>query len=590
MVLIERSKLTFSQAFVISFRMGLFIAHHEWYERVYAFACFALLLGNLLIFPTITFSSDKTSVDRPYIFWLNDNQDDREDTETVPVQIPDNADESIRTKRDLEDFQRIAIRITPPEAIRDPTISVALKWKNVVGSPSVRIYKAYVNDPGPNGMKYLEDDAIATQQISGEFGNAKATIAGTNPVVLDKSLFLNLTNQVPYIVFLFEGVQVGKGSLTFCLMQNKKIIVESELLYMDLRKVTDMYSQVQALPVEGIADPYQYFPEQPPFDPGVSWQDTTSTNFQKPVNETNQCIVFVHGWNVSDKRFYQQANSMFKRLWLQGFKGRFVAFRWPSVVSGEEDPDWWSTIQNAEHYFEIEHRGFKYGKALKQYVEYLVSPAGGGFTVHVIGHSMGNIVVSEALKQGAPISEYVLLDAAVSAGCYDTQDELINPSIGEPLTVPDFAADGGYRGYFIGLSGLTNFYNSDDEALVSWEDGNLLKRDFVFLGGMQYFNEGGVKLKKLQSQPPSFSPPDPRSVNDIHESMAMFAVSRTRTVGVEARTRGAVLNPIDLKTFFSSENKAHSAPFDLPIQYNGTAGVKACYQEILRRFKIPFNP
>ncbi len=561
---------------------------------------------NIFILEGVASNSDKTYPNKPFVVWLNDDQDNHEDGETVPVVIPDNIDTVIRTKRDLEDFQVLAIRIQSPQQIKDPSISVAVRWKEITGNPVIHLYKSYFSPPeNPNSVpgcfQYLEDPIMAENQIHNGYENAIATIEGTSSVVLDKNLFMKMTDQNPILIFLFEGVSAGKGTLTLQLIQHGKAFVESDLIYMDLKKVTDMYSQAQALPVEGIKDPYEYFPEQPSA-PEVSWQDMTSLNFQRPMDETNQCIIFVHGWNVSDKRFYQQANSMFKRLWLQGFKGRFVAFRWPSDVSGDDTWDIARTFENSIRYFDIEYRGFKYARALKDYISYLASPSGGGFTVNLVAHSMGNIVASEAIKLGAPVAHYVLMDGAVSAGCYDTQAELTKDPIlkddqGNPLSldgfptesIPDSVAQGGYRGYFLSLAGLTSFYNLKDEAMDWYKFGNSIKRNGVLLGDRKYIYDEGVKLDK-QPSPPTAPKPNPRLVTDIHESMSMYAQSRTRPIGQEDRTRGVIAVSIDMQNYFkvgAVQNEDHSPQFDKPLQFNGAVGVKAYYQRILDELQIP---
>jgi hypothetical protein len=55
----------------------------------------------------------------------------------------------------------------------------------------------------------------------------------------------------------------------------------------------------------------------------------------------NQYILFVHGWNMSptEKTFF--ANTAYKRLWWQGYQGRFGAFHWPTMYNF---PSWSSQV------------------------------------------------------------------------------------------------------------------------------------------------------------------------------------------------------------------------------------------------------
>ena len=51
--------------------------------------------------------------------------------------------------------------------------------------------------------------------------------------------------------------------------------------------------------------------------------------------ETKQYIVFVHGWNMSYEGSQNFAETMFKRLWQRGYKGRFgtcAGRRWMIVL------------------------------------------------------------------------------------------------------------------------------------------------------------------------------------------------------------------------------------------------------------------
>ena len=78
---------------------------------------------------------------------------------------------------------------------------------------------------------------------------------------------------------------------------------------------------------------------------------------------------------------------MFKRLWQQGYKGHFAAFRWdPRKSDGPFDTGEYNWSEN---------RAFVYGTALKS----LVTNLSANYAVSIVGHSMGNVVCGEALRQ-----------------------------------------------------------------------------------------------------------------------------------------------------------------------------------------------
>ena len=58
-------------------------------------------------------SADTTSREKPFRFWINDDDDGRtnEEAEIVPAADEDHADGTVQTMRDLEDFARIHLRL-----------------------------------------------------------------------------------------------------------------------------------------------------------------------------------------------------------------------------------------------------------------------------------------------------------------------------------------------------------------------------------------------------------------------------------------------------------------------------------------------
>ncbi len=48
--------------------------------------------------------------------------------------------------------------------------------------------------------------------------------------------------------------------------------------------------------------------------------------------ETYDTIVFVHGWRMTPEDRRDYADHSYKRLFWQGFKGRFYSFGWPTEM------------------------------------------------------------------------------------------------------------------------------------------------------------------------------------------------------------------------------------------------------------------
>jgi len=163
-----------------------------------------------------------------------------------------------------------------------------------------------------------------------------------------------------------------------------------------------------------------------------------------PFLSGNETVVLVHGWNMTDgtqtsgpssdwKKAF--AETAFKRLYWQGFRGQFTAFDWPTFADTEgpiQDVDPWiidhlypgAMVELAFLNFTYnasEYQAFRSGRSL---MTFLADKKATG-PVHLLAHSMGNVVAAEALRQwtaagnGQPlVSNYVAMQGALSAGAY----------------------------------------------------------------------------------------------------------------------------------------------------------------------------
>ena len=332
---------------------------------------------------------DRTDVNSPFRFWCNDDNDGTGNGAEFVGGPEDSSDTEIASKRDLEDFARVWLRIGGlHKEIAAGTIKIGLKWRNST-TPSINLYQA----AEANGRtRYLERNGPATSQISEEYKTAKATVSGIIAAVLPTSVFSNLTEQRPNTYFLFEGVAEGKGQLvvTFHSASGTEI-AEGPGVWLDLMNVKSMYQRGKALP-EGIAAPH-HNPNGQFSGPTLSVSDEWSWPFEKDHAEEQTAAIFVHGWSMTYEAYFSFAETMFKRLWHQGFKGRFCAFRWDPLVARESQ-------LYAGEYHRSEHRALLYGQALRQFAQMIKSE---GLEVSLIGHSMGNVVCGSALQQGLSV-------------------------------------------------------------------------------------------------------------------------------------------------------------------------------------------
>jgi alpha-tubulin suppressor-like RCC1 family protein len=277
--------------------------------------------GQMSTTDALIHDGDITTGDTPYRFWLNDDDDTElnlpelggnpTEAEKVPAPRPDSSLHQIVSKRNLEDFARLWIYIGGrQDAIVSGEIQVGLRWKNVVPgtAPAINIYPSF---DGEGSDDYVKDEAAAQNQISDVFGSAvtdtnnKNTV-DTNGTFIFKSDYWNgLTSSNPKKCLLFEGAGEGKGELEIVFFdQTGTEIGHGGSLWLDLKNIKKMYQRFDS----ATAHP---------------WETVT---FDPDPNEENVAIVFVHGWRMSPESAGNYAETMFKRVWHRGFKGRFAAF------------------------------------------------------------------------------------------------------------------------------------------------------------------------------------------------------------------------------------------------------------------------
>ena len=520
---------------------------------------------------------DHTTADKPYRFWINNNQD-TVDGDSVPVTTPNCDDFGINGVRDLEDLSRLHISLQGiADQVARGEFLVGLKWKNVTGSgsPSLNIFPATENDGGTlylKDMNVAQRQAIATTVCNNNSVNHRIDTTGTFLVDPTFWTFKGVNAKNPFAYLLFEGCSEGKGQLVITINKpDGTELAEAGSVWLDLKDIKEIYQRVKATPYDPNGIPA-------PFDETTTFDETTASTetpndgftFNAPSDETQTALVFVHGSNIAYDRALANGETMFKRLWWQGYKGRFVLFYWNTLVG---------TFGGAmpAHYNYNEYRAFKYGLALKNYV---ANGLPSGYTKNVVGHSMGNMVVASALyprgtAPGMTCQNVIFMQAAVPASLFDssatTLPELVN--LETPQTTPDdFAGQWGYRGLLPANVNATlyNIYNVNDYALGWWVNNQKLckpenlwtpiPREELYYD----WNTVGGYLREIGSATLV------RAVTDSQESMSFIARSRTAALGRIMTTGGSVGYNFDVgqgtPVNLGNQRSDHSGEFTRPIQ------------------------
>ena len=549
--------------------------------------------------------SDKTTVDTPYRFWLNDDDDahfnlfNPEDRRAIrdPRNLPilrddgldrlesntqDFSDNVIDHFRDLEDFAQLKIinSIKATNLLLDG-YSLALE---TTGGIRINLFPAV-----EFGQRYILDPQIAKKQAA--------------ETAINQSHFFppNRVRGASSITpFLFEGKAAGEGFLRVVLRKPNGTRVASGCVHLQLFHVGDMYERAQSTSDGILESDEARFRFLPPYSPEyraaphiVGYQDDTP-GFTPPPGEEPTLIVFVHGCCINARSYRLSSDNVFKRLWWQGYRGRFASFRWPAIETS-------GFLRIPATFNEQEFRAWKYGTAFRDYLNDIQTmlPT---YTINVLAHSQGNVVVTEALKLGAPVKNYVLSQAALPAGCYDS-----NPALVDNLTemginlingpAPYLASELGYAGYCpdsVALHGvrLVNFFNRQDNALGAWKWNNALHKPdqgIAFLDGIYVF-DATIRESHFEVEVPdpiTFDPNQPlifsHIVTDPHESMAFVSRSQTQAIGQESKAIRPFVEAVDLhKEFgFGSASIEHSSQFVLAIQ-----NVHGYYKRLLEVFGL----
>ncbi|MBA4136603.1 MAG: hypothetical protein C0518_04725 [Opitutus sp.] len=515
----------------------------------------------------VDINGDTTSAAMAYRFWINDDDDvdddDPDDSENAPVSSADYTDEKSDGIRDLEDFSRLKIYIGGlQDAVLQGHIQVGLKWKDTTGSPSLKVWR----NLSPNGgSEYLTDVTVARQHMP---LRGPGLVQGTTSYIIPTQYWqdVGLSSSQPYGNLLFEGCTVGTGQLVITLHKaDGTVIGEGPGVWIDLRNIKAMYERVKATAdgAENFPFPYNHVGSDPVPTPAMGWTpDPNGFPFEPAPGESATYIVSVHGWNQTYERSTMYAETMFKRMWHLGYKGRFAAFRWPTFYhQGLELPT---------SYNDSEYRALKCGVSLKQYLDTIPS----AYTVNLVAHSMGNVVVGSALEKGASVANYALLNAAVPAICYDTSGNVVQTSWGyvTPNDDPDSATVAlSYQGRLANVSGnLVNFFLPADSALSAWELNNDSPSGgrFPLLGAKPHqWAEGSLETAGYRYQRTASAGQKLRVVRvagerilaSPDEAMGFAVQAPSLTVGADGRTRGAIDDWVDMTAY--GFDSVHSAEF-----------------------------
>jgi len=346
--------------------------------------------------------------------------------------------------------------VTPALLTNLPSGStITLNWGDVgspnTNNPTIDLFQAADTN---GGLGYQTNATIASQQTNSALCPYIGRIGPGSNLVLNASTF---SNSWAGNYFIWCGVSSGSGALTLTITDGSSNMLAQSTAYIQLQDIKQMYERWTV----GDAS------SQPPST--TAWAATEGLapgiepfKYASPDNTNTPYILFVHGYNLAlwDKDRFAEAG--FKRLYWQGYQGRFGLFRWP-------------TFDTPIALFPSEFQAWKSGTGLFNKLTALNAEYPGH--VYVFAHSMGNVVTGQALLMAGTnqlVNTYVASQAAVSARAYDNSipEDVTNYNNNDAPISPD--SIGNYYtsnapSYFNGSAGAgtyANFYNPVDWALM----------------------------------------------------------------------------------------------------------------------------
>ena len=229
--------------------------------------------------------------------------------------------------RDLEDFARLWVCGVDSNllATLPAGSTVSLNWGDVgnpnLNNPKIDLFMAA--DPD-GGTGYLTNATTATEQTNFTHCLYVGRVTPGQNLRLNASQF---TNNWAGNHFIWCGVESGSGGLNLTIADANSNVLAQTSVDIKIQDIKQMYerwtvgdnSKIAPTNVAHLAGE-DLPPQVVPFQYGYNSVSDTNTPY----------ILHVHGSNMKLWEKDRYAETMYKRLYWQGYQGRFGSFRWPS--------------------------------------------------------------------------------------------------------------------------------------------------------------------------------------------------------------------------------------------------------------------
>ena len=263
------------------------------------------------------------------------------------------------------------------------------------------------------------------------------------------------------------------------------------------------------------------------------------SNTARPPITNTPYILHVHGFNMEPWEKDRFAETAFKRLYWQGYQGRFGSFRWPTTLQRA----------NLMAFDNSEMQAWTSAAGLLNLLTSLNNQYPG--QVYLTAHSLGNVVAGEALRLAGAnkvVNTYITMQGAVDSHTYDPTRPTRPVSFSTPDRYGQYYTNGApcYFNASAGAGTYVNFFNTNDWALAAgiWQRDQNSKPDYgyTYLATPDtWWEEVGIPESPSEIQ--IFFPQDTYTIFSFCDQAHAYALGAQLNVGGVFSTNNQVNLP-----------------------------------------------
>ena len=420
------------------------------------------------------FGPDQTTPNRPYRFWVNDD-DDSGDTGGLDISADpkvkrhNNEDNHVNGVRDLVDFFPVCLNIQSVlKTYPQNTLTCWLRQQDgALNYVDTEFYQDAVLYPS-NCLTYLTDTNIA-RFVGRDSPTPATTYQITSSGVILNSSFVSKIRNEGRGILLVEATKPTKQPLVLEIYDGTNLLASTSL-YLSISPVEQMFRHKNLI--------------RPTFNNSIGFPDrlvNADISNEPETNEKN--FVFLHGYSVNPVQARGSFAETFKRMYWSGSRAKFYGISWKGYetqLPGGITPNYHINVGNA----------FATAPKLTAFLSALTN----GPTT-IVAHSLGNMVALVALNDwDAPMNNYFMLDAAVAVEAVDGGAAPDPHMTHSTWVAPENYANRLYATYWCNL-----FPSSDARSMLTWSS---RLANFGSANVYNFYSSGEEVLREYYDDPP----------------------------------------------------------------------------------------